>query len=127
MFSNNPFFGCVGSILVELGGVKLFGVDGLEETVTESLNNIAGALARGVSGRTYGTSGCLEYGNTGNTVITPFNQLRHNSSQEGKNGNIRLALAVLQALSIINNSMRISFISPQPVVMIKTSFPRTLS
>ena len=84
MFSNNPLFGCVGSSLVELGGVKLFGVDGLEETVTESLNNIAGALASGVSGRTYGTSGCREYGNTGNTVITPFNQLRHDSPQERK-------------------------------------------
>lgn len=44
---------------------------GLDDMVNESLKSIAGAVARGVSGRTYGTSGCLEYGNTGNTVITP--------------------------------------------------------
>lgn len=44
---------------------------GADDTVKESLKSIAGAFASGVSGRTYGTSGCLEYGNTGNTVITP--------------------------------------------------------
>jgi len=49
------------------------GVPGAEDTVKESLNNIAGAFARGVSGLTYGISGCLEYGNTGKTVITPPN------------------------------------------------------
>jgi len=70
MFSKGPFLGIVSPILPVLGGV-VFGVVGRELTVNESLNNIAGALARGVSGLTYGTSGCLEYGNTGNTVITP--------------------------------------------------------
>jgi len=76
IFSSSPFCGFVGSSLLELGGVKDFGVDGLEDTVTESLNSIAGAVASGDSGRTYGTSGCREYGNTGNTVITPCNKLR---------------------------------------------------
>ena len=47
------------------------GVLGAEDIVKESLNSIAGAFASGVSGRTYGTSGCLEYGNKGKTVITP--------------------------------------------------------
>jgi hypothetical protein len=71
IFPNTPFWGLVGSSLAELGGDKFFGVCGLEDTVTESLKSIAGALASGVSGRTYGTSGCLEYGKTGNTVTTP--------------------------------------------------------
>jgi len=109
------------------------GVLGAEETVKESLNNIAGAFARGVSGLTYGTSGCLEYGNTGNTVITPSKrQPAHKKDPQSISGaeeerKLRFAEAVLQALSMINNSIRISLISPAPVVMIKTSFPRTLS
>jgi hypothetical protein len=118
IFSSGPFLGCDGATLSDPGGDKLFGVVGLEETVKESLNNIAGAFARGVSGRTYGTSGCREYGNTGNTVITPTINPFHRAY-------IRLALAVLQALNMMNNSMSISLISPHPVVMIKTSFPRT--
>lgn len=64
------FFGRISPIFPEFGG-EFFGVVGRELIVKESLKSIAGALARGVSGLTYGTSGCLEYGNTGNTVITP--------------------------------------------------------
>ena len=71
IFSNGPFLGRMSPILPEFGGV-VFGVVGREDTVKESLKSIAGALASGVSGLTYGTSGCLEYGNTGNTVITPI-------------------------------------------------------
>jgi len=44
---------------------------GADDTVNESLKSMAGAFASGVSGRTYGTSGCLEYGKIGNTVMTP--------------------------------------------------------
>src|SRR5579859_8089051 len=42
-------------------------------------------------------------------------------------GELLFAEAVLQALNIINNSIKISLISPHPVVIINTSFPRTLS
>lgn len=41
-------------------GLRVVGVVGEDDTAMESLNNIAGAPARGVPGLTYGTSGCLE-------------------------------------------------------------------
>ena len=44
-----------------------------------------------------GTSGCLEYGNNGNTAVT------------------LLALAVLQAAIVINNSIKVSLTWPHPL------------
>ena len=72
ILSIGPFGRPVAFIPSLFSSSALAGVLGAEDTVKESLKSIAGAFANGVSGRTYGTSGCLEYGNTGNTVITPI-------------------------------------------------------
>jgi hypothetical protein len=57
----------------------------------------------------WGTSGCLEYGKRGKTAVT------------------LLALAVLQAAIMINNSMKLSLTFPHPDWTMKTSFSRTES
>lgn len=52
---------------------------------------------------------CLAYGNNGNTAV------------------IRLALAILQACIIMQSSISAVFTAPHPVLMMYTSFSRTLS